>query len=121
MPSDELLFLSSKKYLSKFHFRYLKMNLILRHPATIFHNMPKNRHNYCYQTDHLDLFIHPHHYDAKLQSNCRAYVSWLVGEHIIQQLLPAELFVVSVLHLCLASVRGASTTAGLEAAMDVYR
>lgn len=56
--------------------------------------------------------------------SCRAiaeHVSWHVGLHIIQQLLTAELFVASVIHLCLASVLGASTTAGLEAAMDVYR
>lgn len=43
------------------------------------------------------------------------HVLWHVGLNIIQQLLPTELFVGSVIHLCLASLVGASTTAGGEA------
>lgn len=95
------------------------MNLIFWHPATVFHNTPKDRCTICYQTDQLDLFAHSHHYNLKLQSE--EHVLWHVGLNIIQQLLPTELFVGSVIYICLASLLGPSTTAGREAAMDVYR
>lgn len=90
------------------------MNLIFWHPATLFHNTPKDRHKFCYQTDQFDLFTYPHHYDLKLQS--KEHVLWHAGLNIIQQLLTTELFVGSVVRLCLASLLGASTTAGLETA-----
>lgn len=44
-----------------------------------------------------------------------------MGLNIIQQLLTTELFVGSVVRLCLASLLGASTTAGLETATYVSR
>lgn len=68
MPSEGLMFLSSKKYLPKFHFSYLKINLLFWHPAIVFHNKPKDKHKFCQQTGRLDLFTNPHYLDLKLQS-----------------------------------------------------
>lgn len=68
MPSEGLMFLSSKKYLLKFHFRHLKINQVFWNPATVFHNKPKERHKFCYHTGQLDLFTNLHYLDLKLQS-----------------------------------------------------
>lgn len=115
-----LVFLGSKKYLPKFYFRYLRMTLIFWHPATVFHDTPKDR---CpnLSPNRLIRSFYPF---PPLQSEIAEqgpHVLWHMGPNIIQQLIPTELFVGSVTYLCLASLLRASTTAGPEAAMDVYR
>ena len=83
--------------------------------------MPKDRHKLYYQTHQLVRSFYP---SPPLRSEIAEqgiHVLWHVGLNIIQQLLPTELFVGSLIRLCLASLLGASRTAGLEAAMYVYR